>query len=174
MINKIIIGISMFVVLLFIGTTIIEKKPETVPEPIVEIPSDSIPTPEVVQGKEVPRDIKPSNVSTPKVTAPVVVTPKVEAPTVSPVITPSVIEVEIVPEPEVIPIQKETVYTLTLPVGSPVQQPKDRMCLSELQFFTANLFKVYDSPYSHFLNAPSDEIVAFLQSNGYQVLIEQI
>lgn len=74
-------------------------------------------------------------------------------------------------EPEHVP---ETRFTLTLPSGSPVSQPKDRMNLQELQYFTANLFKPHDSPYSKLLNATEAELTDFLQANGYTILKEVI
>ncbi len=68
----------------------------------------------------------------------------------------------------------ETRYTLTLPSGSPVAQPRDKMTLAELQSFAANLFKPHDSPYSKLLVATEAELEDFLKSNGYTILKESI
>ena len=68
----------------------------------------------------------------------------------------------------------EVRYTLTLPKGSPLEEPEDKMTIEQLQKFTANLFSVYDSPYSKLLVASEDELMDFLKSNGYKVLRERI
>lgn len=171
---KTIIAFSLFIVLIISGSFFLERTEKVAPLPVVSVPQMEDSKPEVIEVKETPKKTE-----TPKVTVPKVVTQEVITPTVeTPVIETPIVEEVIVPEEEieepVTPVQKETVYTLTLPIGSPVEEPKSKMTLSELQFFTANLFSVYDSPYSHFLNASADEIISFLEQNGYEVLIQKI
>lgn len=106
----------------------------------------------------------------PPVNVPEVVIPKYVPESIPIVIPPA----ESTPTIPIEPIVLEARFTLTLPADSPIVQPKERMTLKELQFFTANLFKVTDSPYSKLLKASEEELTQFLQSNGYTILREML
>jgi hypothetical protein len=77
------------------------------------------------------------------------------------------------------PVVKETRpveyrFTLVLPENSPVAQPKDDMTLQELREFTANLYKRWESSHRKYMNAEEEELVEFLETNGYKVSKDRI
>lgn len=125
-------------------------------------------------------DVPKKEVSKPKtnsvkVEVPVLVDNKVDNTKQPEPVKTEVIEEETKEEEEAEPtFHYEVRYTLTLPKGSPLEEPEDKMTLEQLQKFTANLFSVYDSPYSKLLVASEEELMDFLKSNGYKVLRERI
>jgi len=176
--NKLIIGIIIVVGLwASVASTIyynntMKKKQEPKIEQPAEVQQKNVENSVEVSKKEVS---KPKTNSV-KVEAPVLVDNKVDNTKASEPVKTEVAEEEVTEEEEEVEptFHYETRYTLILPVGSPVKEPEDKMTLEQLQKFTANLFSVYDSPYSKLLVASEDELMDFLKSNGYKVLRERI
>lgn len=71
-------------------------------------------------------------------------------------------------------VEKVYVYTVTLPTGSPVKQPKEGMTFEELRIFTANLFPKFQSAHNRLLTSTEPQVVDFLKTNGYVVERDRI